>query len=177
MVPPELSTRFREETAPEILDEIAAQARDLREWFRTFVTTYAGRRLEASAVADLDKINRLLERDAAYRQVEPRANEARDADDPSFQWRRHRRWRGPEDLLLPIAEAIGRADLPSGLRAGQELRRCDLHIVVPRYQQEPYPPLVQHGGLRQPRQSGRPPRSKTVRTLGKTVRHFAVTCL
>jgi predicted RNA-binding Zn ribbon-like protein len=107
MVPPEVSTRFREETAPEVLDEIAAQARDLREWLRAFVATYAGRRLEASAVADLDKINRLLERDAAYRQVEPRAIEARDADDPSFQWRRHRRWRGPEDLLLPIAEAIG----------------------------------------------------------------------
>ena len=105
MVPSEVSTRFREKTSPEAVDEIAAQARALREWFRGFVAAHAGRRLEPSALAELDKINRLLARDEAYRQIEPRAVEAQDA--AQLHWRRHRRWRAPEDLLLPIAEAMG----------------------------------------------------------------------
>jgi predicted RNA-binding Zn ribbon-like protein len=107
LVAPDISTRFLEKTSPETLDDVASKARELREWFRAFVATQAGRRLEPSALADLDKINRLLGRDEAYRQVEPRAIEAPDAAGSSFQWQRHRRWRRPEDLLLPIAEVMG----------------------------------------------------------------------
>jgi len=106
-VPPDVSTRFREQTSPEALDEVAAESRELREWFRAFVAAHAGRRLDPLALADLDKINRLLGGDETYRQIEPRALEARDTGGSSFQWRRHRRWRSPEDLLLPIAEAMG----------------------------------------------------------------------
>lgn len=114
LVPPEASMRFREMASSEAIDEVAAQARELREWFRGFVATHAGRRLEPSALADLDKINRLLARDEAYRQIEPRAikaqgapREAHDASALTLKWRQYRRWRTPKDLLLPIAEAIG----------------------------------------------------------------------
>ncbi len=109
LVPPDVLAGFREKTSPDVLDGIAAQARDLREWFRAFIATHSGRGLEPTVLADLDKINRLLARDETYRQIEPRAIEAQDAGGSSLQWRRHRRWRTPEDLLLPIAEAM--ADL------------------------------------------------------------------
>ncbi len=129
LVPPEVSMRFREKASPEALDEVATQVRELREWFREFVAAHAGRPLEPSALADLDKINRLLARDETYRQIEPRvikaqdrAQETKDARSSSLQWRRHRRWRAPEDLLLPIAEAMGdlicRADF-------ERVRNCE----------------------------------------------------
>ena len=109
LVPTEVSMRFREETSPEALDDVAAQACELREWFRAFVAAHAGRRLGPAALADVDKINRLLARDETYRQIEPQGMNSRGTRSSSFQWRRHRRWRTPEDLLLPIAEAM--ADL------------------------------------------------------------------
>ena len=114
LVPPDVSMRFREKISSDALDEIASRARELREWFREFVAAHAGRRLDRSALADLDGINRLLACDEAYCQIEPGAMEARDstqatqgAPKSSLQWGRHRRWRAPEDLLLPIAEAMG----------------------------------------------------------------------
>ncbi len=103
LLPTEESERLLKEMPPAALDAVAAHARELREWFRDFVATHAGRPLAAPASADLDKINRLLQRDATYRQIVT-------ADDAtSLHWQRHRRWRAPEDLLLPLAEAM--ADL------------------------------------------------------------------
>ena len=104
LVPPDVSRGFRQTAAPEALDDVAAQARDLREWFRQFVAKHAGRPIAPTALADLDRINRLLARDEAYGQIETRA-----APGASLHWRRHRRWRAPGDLLLPIAEAVGNA--------------------------------------------------------------------
>lgn len=114
LVPPEVAMRLLEKTSAEALDEVAAQARDLREWFREFVAAHAGQRIELSALADLDKLNRLIARDEAYPQIEPRvakahdaAQQTQDARSSSLQLRRHRHWRTAEDLLLPIAEAMG----------------------------------------------------------------------
>ncbi|NQV83228.1 MAG: CGNR zinc finger domain-containing protein [Rhodospirillales bacterium] len=107
----EVLADFREKASPEALDEVADQARELREWFRRFIAAHAGGRLEPSALPDLDKINRLLVRDEAYRQIEAReihaAHEDQDGTHLPLQWWRGRRWRGPEDLLLPIADAMG----------------------------------------------------------------------
>jgi len=98
----------------ETLDEVAAHARDLREWFREFVAAHAGQKIELSALTSLDKLNRLIAGDEAYRQIEPRlakthnaTQQNRETRNSSLQWQRHRHWRAPEDLLLPIAEAMG----------------------------------------------------------------------
>ncbi len=107
LVPADVLMRFQEKTPPEELDEITAQVRELREWFREFVAPRAGHRLEPTALTDLDRINRLLAGDEAYRQIEPQAAASPDAGGASLQWRRYRRWRSPEDLLLPMAEAMG----------------------------------------------------------------------
>jgi len=114
LIPPAAAAQFRKNTSHQTLDEIAARARDLREWFRNFVAAHAGRRLAPGALAELDRLNRLIAGDAVYGQIEPRVKQAHDADRPilgsdelPLQWRRHRRWQKPEDLLLPIAEAMG----------------------------------------------------------------------
>lgn len=106
--------RLQKQAPPEALDEVAAQTRNLREWFREFVVRHAGQRLEVSALANLGKLNRLIARNDAYRQIEPRAAEAlhtekmsQNARTSSLRWRQYRRWLKPEDLLMPIAQAMG----------------------------------------------------------------------
>jgi len=92
------------------LDAAAGQARRLREWLRGFVTRHAGNALDAAAVAELARLNRLLSRDDSYRQVEaaePGTRDAAEESGRSLRWRQVRRWSTPEQLLLPIAEAIG----------------------------------------------------------------------
>lgn len=105
LLPAEEAARLLQEMPPAALDAVAAQARELREWFRDFVATHAGRPLAAPAPVDLDRINRLLARDATYRQIVT----SHDPGTSSFHLQRHRRWRTPDDLLLPLAESM--ADL------------------------------------------------------------------
>ncbi len=114
LVPGEVLMRFRAESPGDKLDEVAARARDLREWFRVFVTSYAGERLLPSALAELGRINDILVRDETFRQIEVSGDRAHkdghESDkEPGFSLRlqRHRRWEEPEDLLLPIAEIMG----------------------------------------------------------------------
>jgi len=113
LVARDVAKRMRDETPPGALDEVAAQARDLREWFRIFVAANAGRRIEPSALAELGNLNRLIAGDATYRQIEPLpAKMLQPAPDgqggyiSSLHLQRHRKWRGAQDLLLPIAEAM-----------------------------------------------------------------------
>lgn len=91
---------MRHKAGPGELDAIAAQARSLREWFRMFVTNYSGKPLPESALVDLAPVNSLLARDESYSRV------AADPDNASLKLMRERRWRSPDSLLLPIAEAI-----------------------------------------------------------------------
>jgi predicted RNA-binding Zn ribbon-like protein len=107
-VPTGVLAELRKRASPRALDAIAAQARELREWFRTFIAEHAGKPLEPRALRELAPLNRLLEEDEIYRQIES----ARPADNHAdthraFRWQRKRRWRGPKTLLLPIAEAMG----------------------------------------------------------------------
>ena len=62
--------QFRKEAVREELDAVAAQARELREWFRAFVRDHAGQPLQSTALVELGTINRLLARDSSYRQIE-----------------------------------------------------------------------------------------------------------
>src|ERR1700685_229884 len=54
---------------PGELDEIAEQARLLREWFRGFVGKYMGRPLPPRALKELGPLNKLLQNDDTIRQI------------------------------------------------------------------------------------------------------------
>ena len=97
--------RFRAHRA---LDAVAAQARELRDWFRSFVKRHAGKSYGAGAPRELERLNRLLAEDEVYRQVVPAAKGLKTAPASSpFQWSQQRRWTDPQRLLQPIAEAMG----------------------------------------------------------------------
>lgn len=113
------------------LDRIAREARALREWFREFVRRYAGRTLGPGAVRELARLNRLLARDEAYRQLEPTESSAAGADPPApvVRWRAERRLRRPAALLLPLAEAIGDIVCRADFRYVRRCERCTLWFV------------------------------------------------
>ena len=104
------ATTIRAKAFPGELDEVAAQARALREWFREFVRSHIGRALTARAQKKLEPLNKVLERDAVYGVIVPRSDGAQKGQALSgLEWRPHRRFGTPNALLLPIAEAM--ADL------------------------------------------------------------------
>jgi predicted RNA-binding Zn ribbon-like protein len=114
------ATFWTDRKARSRLDSVAAEARHLRAWLRAFVEKHAGRDLRASAAAELAPLNRLLEKDSGYWQIEARTRDVSRSSARSesgsgsgsggaLQQRRVRRWTMPEDLLQPIGDAI--ADL------------------------------------------------------------------
>ena len=108
LVPTSVLEQFRKEAAQGELDAVAAQARELREWFRAFVGDHAGRPLQSKTLDDLVTINRLLARDDSYRQIEAwKPQHESDMDGPALRWKRGRRWGSLDTLLLPLAEAMG----------------------------------------------------------------------
>ncbi|MDN4999508.1 CGNR zinc finger domain-containing protein [Bradyrhizobium sp. GCM10027634] len=92
------------QASPDELDEVADQARALREWFRGFVRTHAGRPLAATALQELGPLNSLLEQDEVFRRIEPRHDDSHHG----LALRTARRWRSPQSLLLPIGEAMAK---------------------------------------------------------------------
>lgn len=102
MVPDTILAEMRDRAMPGELDSVAAQARGLRDWFRGFVESRRGRPLAADALHDLQPLNRLLERDEGFSQIVARGEGGGPALSP------FRRWRSPDSLLLPIAEAMAR---------------------------------------------------------------------
>jgi predicted RNA-binding Zn ribbon-like protein len=98
---------IRANSFPGELDEVAAQARALREWFRDFVLAHMGRSLTAKALNRLEPLNRVLERDEGYGAIVTRSDDRGNLPASSgFELRRLRRWGTPTALLLPIAEAL-----------------------------------------------------------------------
>lgn len=91
---------------PGELDAVATQARGLREWFRDFVTRHRGKPLAASALAELDPLNRLLARDERFGRIALRHEQGGQGASLAFELVEQRRWRSPDALLLPVAEAI-----------------------------------------------------------------------
>ncbi|HEY2051782.1 MAG TPA: ABATE domain-containing protein [Caulobacteraceae bacterium] len=128
LVPPAELESVAALATPGELDRVAGQARDLRDWFRGFVTAHAGRPLEAEAIEELTPLNRLLERDEIFGRIVGHADE---------HGHRHlvldqmRRWRSPESLLLPIGEAIARVVVEEDFShiKGCEGHRCTLMFV------------------------------------------------
>ena len=107
LVPPEAAVTIRAHCFPGELDTVAAQARALREWFRNFVLAHRGHSLTRDSLPQLEPLNRILERDDAYGAIVARPLDTVDRSAASgLQWRTLRRWRTPDSLLLPIAQAI-----------------------------------------------------------------------
>jgi predicted RNA-binding Zn ribbon-like protein len=103
LVPDDVLREMRARALPGELDKVADQARCLREWFRGFVRQHKGRPLTAAALAELDPLNRLLERDESFCRIA-----ARQAAQGPFELQTVRRWRNPDMLLLPVGEALAR---------------------------------------------------------------------
>jgi predicted RNA-binding Zn ribbon-like protein len=104
LVPRATLEEIRQRAMPGELDKVADQARNLREWFRSFVLKHQGARLSEAALGELDPLNLLLERDEKYSRVVAKAGAA-DAD---LEFRSLRRWRSPESLLQPIGEVLAK---------------------------------------------------------------------
>jgi predicted RNA-binding Zn ribbon-like protein len=102
LIPASALRALAAQAAPGELDKVAEQARALREWFRGFVRKHMGRPLSAKAIDDLKPLNEFLARDEKFSQVAKR----RDSDGARLKLETMRRWRSPESLLLPIAEAL-----------------------------------------------------------------------
>jgi predicted RNA-binding Zn ribbon-like protein len=104
LVPADVLTAMRARAMPGELDRLAAQARSLREWFRTFVRERKGRPLNAADLDALAPLNLLLARDEGFsRIVAPDPGEA-----VLLKFAHSRRWSSPESLLLPIGEILAR---------------------------------------------------------------------
>jgi predicted RNA-binding Zn ribbon-like protein len=103
LVPLDVLRDMRARALPGELDKVAGQARSLREWFRGFVRQQKGRPLTTAALAELEPLNRLLDRDESFNQIvsQPTAR-------GPFELQTKRRWRNPDALLLPVGEALAR---------------------------------------------------------------------
>jgi predicted RNA-binding Zn ribbon-like protein len=104
LVPAEVLSAMRERAMPDELDRLAAQARSLREWFRSFVREHRGRPLEAADIAKLAPLNQLLARDEGFGRILAHEHEGTLA----LSLEQARRWTSPESLLLPIGEILAR---------------------------------------------------------------------
>jgi predicted RNA-binding Zn ribbon-like protein len=102
LVSPITLDAIRAGALPGELDKIAAQARDLREWFRSFVQRHKGGPLTAASLDELDPLNRLLERDEKYGRLVVRQEGA----GSRLTLESLRRRRSPESLLQPLGEAL-----------------------------------------------------------------------
>jgi predicted RNA-binding Zn ribbon-like protein len=103
LVPRETLQMIKNEAVADELDKVAVEARDLREWFRSFVLKNMGRALSPGVLSDLEPLNRLLERGQSYSQLVDTY-----AEDRGFELRAMRRCCTPDSLLLPIGEALAK---------------------------------------------------------------------
>jgi predicted RNA-binding Zn ribbon-like protein len=111
LVPREELEAMRKSLKPAEFDRVAAQARQLRDWFRTYVRENKGKPLKGSALADLKPLNQLLARDEGFGQLVAHKN----GKTTALEFRNARRWRSSESLLLPIAEALAKMLAEEGL--------------------------------------------------------------
>jgi predicted RNA-binding Zn ribbon-like protein len=124
LVPAEVLASLGNRAASGELDDVAAQARALREWFRGFVNEYRGKPLPAMALKKLEPLNQLLARDEEFGQIVARERKQGAAAPSGFQWEVQRRWGSAEALLIPVARAM--ADLVCS-EDFSDVKGCDGH--------------------------------------------------
>jgi predicted RNA-binding Zn ribbon-like protein len=104
LVPASALRALTVQARPGELDKVAEQARALREWFRVFVRKHIERPLTPEAIDEFASLNAILARDETFSRIAER----RASDGARLELETMRRWRSPESLLLPIAEALAR---------------------------------------------------------------------
>jgi len=102
LVPRATLDGMRDLAIPGELNTVAAQARELREWFRSFVRRYRGTSLTEAHLGELDGLNNLLSRDEIFSKVIAQ----NDGEGSRLKVESLRRWRSPESLLQPIGEVL-----------------------------------------------------------------------
>lgn len=118
LVPADALEAMRKLAKPGELDRVAAQARNLREWFRTFLHERRGKPLKAADLADLEPLNRLLAGDEGFGQLVAHKR----GKTTALEFQSARRWRSPESLLLPIGEALAKMLAEEDL---SDLKACE----------------------------------------------------
>jgi predicted RNA-binding Zn ribbon-like protein len=103
LVPADVLAHMRSQATPAELDDIAAKARGLREWFRVFVRKRKGKPLSAKDLKELEPLNSVLQRDEQYGVIVADANAA-----SGLAFGTRRRWPAAESLLMPIVEALAK---------------------------------------------------------------------
>jgi predicted RNA-binding Zn ribbon-like protein len=103
LAPAEALKTLRAQARSGALDKVAAEARELREWFRGFVRKHKGHPLAATDLRVLAPLNRLLERDDSFTRIVASGDQSN-----PIELQRLRRWQTPDALLLPIAETMAR---------------------------------------------------------------------
>jgi predicted RNA-binding Zn ribbon-like protein len=101
VVPANVLEAVRSGFAPVELDKAAAEARSLREWFRTFVHAHKGQDVGEGDLRELGHLNTLLERDDIYSQLV-----GIDSESTGLGLQVRRRWHSPELLLVAIAQSL-----------------------------------------------------------------------
>lgn len=116
---------------PGELDALASQARGLREWFRDFVTRHLGKPLPRDVLTELEPLNRILARDEQFRQIAPRSKGATDEPNLPLRLVTQRRWRAPDALLIPVAEALAELVASADFTDVKHCEgpKCSLHFL------------------------------------------------
>lgn len=98
------------------LEEVAVEARALREFFRDLVARMKAGGRKAVSVEDVERLNAVLERDSRFERME------RDRDGQRLLLVTDRPWREPAEVLMLIAAAM--ADVVCDIDLDL-LRRCE----------------------------------------------------
>lgn len=126
LLPAQTSQDLRARFSAEALDAAAAEARDLREWFRTFAHQHKGNTLVEGDLHELTRLNQLLERDGTYSQIVC-ADESQTRLDMAI---RHR-WQSPDSLVIALARALAAFICEEDFSAVKTCQRagCELFFI------------------------------------------------
>lgn len=95
-----VAERIAADWSPGDLGRVAEEAVELREWFRGVVAHAKACGSDALAIKDVERLNGVLARDAAFQRVEPAGEDGR------LRLVADRPWRDPGELLAPVAAAM-----------------------------------------------------------------------
>jgi predicted RNA-binding Zn ribbon-like protein len=104
------------------LDNVAKDARALREWLRGFVAKHSGKALRPNALTELKRLNQLLACGDVYYEIERMTGKAKRNEANELYLKRRHRWTKPAQLLQPLALAISDLVCEADF---QLIRRCE----------------------------------------------------